>query len=214
MAVVAICAGFVLAGGAAELVLLPRPLPVVTARVKEPPRPPLAQPELEVLLAKVAKTLDSSLRAKLAEAVLTEAARAGYDPLFVLGVVSVESGFRMSASSERGASGLMQLMPSTFAWISAREPDIGGEDYAAAEDPVIDVRLAVRYIKWLEKRFHSRDEALMAYNAGPRRLSDHKRAGEIPDNLRDYPRKVYREYRRFVRLTGGAEPDVHLASAR
>jgi soluble lytic murein transglycosylase len=214
MTVVGICAAFVLAGGAAELVLLPRPLAIFTERVREAPRPPLAQPELEALLAKVAKSLDPALRSKLADAILTESVRAGYDPLFVLGLVSVESGFRLSASSERGASGLMQLMPSTFAWISSREPDIGGEDYAAAEDPVIDVRLAVRYIKWLEKRFHSRDEALMAYNAGPRRLSDHKRAGEIPDNLRDYPRRVYKEYRRFARMTGGAEPDVTLASAK
>jgi soluble lytic murein transglycosylase-like protein len=214
MTVVGICAAFVLAGGAAELVLLPRPLAIFTERVKEGPRPALSQPELEALLAKVAKSLDPSLRSKLAEAVLTESARAGYDPLFVLGLVSVESSFRLSASSERGASGLMQLMPSTFAWISAREPDIGAEDYAAAEDPVIDVRLAVRYIKWLEKRFHSRDEALMAYNAGPRRLSDHKRSGEIPDILRDYPRRVYKEYRRLALMTGGAEPDVQLASAK
>ena len=216
MTVVGICVGFVLAGAAAELVLLPRPLTSVAARIRESVlhKPSLSQAELEELLAKVAKSLDPELRTKLAEAVLTESARASYDPLFVLGVVSVESGFRLSASSERGASGLMQLMPSTFAWISAREPDIGGDDYAAAEDPVVDVRLAVRYIKWLEKRFHNRDEALMAYNAGPRRLSDHKRAGDIPDNLRDYPRKVNKEYRRFVRMTGGAEAEVALASAK
>ena len=214
MTVVGICAAFVLAGGAAELVFFPRRLTVPEMRLRGPARQPLSQPEMEALLAKVAKTLDPALRAKLAEAVLTESVRAGYDPLFVLGLVSVESSFRLSASSERGASGLMQLMPSTFAWISAREPDIGAEDYAAAEDPVIDVRLAVRYIKWLEKRFHSRNEALMAYNAGPRRLTDHKRAGEIPDNLLDYPRKVNREYRKFVRMTGGAEADVTLASAK
>jgi soluble lytic murein transglycosylase-like protein len=213
MAVVGICAGFVLAGGAAEIVLLPRTVPSAAASLKA--RPAMTQSDLEAVLAKVAKSLDPSLRSKLAEAVLSESVRAGYDPLFVLALVSVESGFRLSASSERGASGLMQLMPSTFAWISGREPDIGGDERAAAEDPVIDVRLAVRYIHWLEKRFHSRDEALMAYNAGPRRLSDHKKAGEIPENLRDYPRRVLREYRRLVRLTGPVDPaDVTLASAK
>jgi soluble lytic murein transglycosylase-like protein len=211
IAVAAICGGFVLAGGAAELVMVPRP---VQAQLKAAPRPRLTQPELEALLGNVAKSLDPELRNKLAEAVIAESVRAGYDPLFVLGLVSVESGFRVQASSERGASGLMQLKPSTFAWISGREPDIGSDGYAAAEDPVIDVRLGIRYIRWLESRFHSRNEALMAYNAGPRRLQDYKKTGEIPENVRDYPRRVLREYRRFVRLTGRSDPDVTVASAR
>src|SRR5205823_4927450 len=76
---------------------------------------------------------------KLAEAVLAEAARAGYDPLFILALVSVESRFRLKVASERGAYGLVQLKPSTFAWISAREPDLGGEDLDVADDPVVDV---------------------------------------------------------------------------
>jgi soluble lytic murein transglycosylase len=202
-AVIGICAGFVLAGAAAEVVLLPRALPKAAPPMKDGAAlTVMTQAQMEALLAKVAKPLDSGLRARLADAVLTESSRGGLDPLFVLALVAVESSFRMSVESERGASGLMQLMPSTFAWIAGREPDIG-EDAAVMEDPVIDVRLAVRYFKWLEHRFHSRDEALMAYNAGPRRLMQYKKAGEIPDTLREYPRRVMREHQRFVRLVGG-----------
>ena len=213
-AVFGICAGFVLAGAAAELVLLPRAVPEQAAPLKDSvPLTVMTQQQMEALLAKVAKSLDSDLRAKLGNAVLTESSRAGLDPLFVLALVAVESRFRVSVSSERGAYGLMQLKPSTFAWIAGREPDIG-EGAAVMEDPVIDVRLAVRYFKWLERRFHSRDEALMAYNAGPRRLSQYKKAGEIPDSLREYPRRVMKEFQRFVRIVnGGPDTPTTLAKA-
>jgi soluble lytic murein transglycosylase-like protein len=137
--------------------------------------------------------------------VLLESNRAGYDPLFILAVVSVESRFRLKVSSERGAYGLIQLKPSTFAWISGREPDIGGDDYEAGQDPVIDVRLAVRYFRWLEKRFKTRDEALMAYNAGPRRIAQYKRPQDIPDKFREYPRRVNREYARFKHIMAGQQ---------
>jgi soluble lytic murein transglycosylase-like protein len=200
-AIAGFCASFVLAGAAAEVVLMPRVVPKPPS-LKGTDKPTvMTQPALEALLAKVAKGLGPKLRGELAEAVLTESSRGGLDPLFVLALVAVESRFRVSVSSERGAYGLMQLKPSTFAWIAGREPDIGG-DAAVSEDPVIDVRLAVRYFKWLEHRFHSRDDALMAYNAGPARLMQYKKAGEIPDSLREYPRRVMKEYQGFVRMVG------------
>ncbi len=204
-AIAGICASFVLAGAAAEVVLLPRAVPKLPAVLKDDKPTVMNQQSLEALLAKVAKSLDPQLRAKLADAVLTESSRGGLDPLFVLSLVAVESRFRISVSSERGAYGLMQLKPSTFAWIAGREPDIGGDDGAVSEDPVVDVRLAVRYFKWLEHRFLTRDDALMAYNAGPRRLMQYKKAGEIPDSLREYPRRVMKEYQRFVKIIAGAE---------
>jgi soluble lytic murein transglycosylase-like protein len=173
----------------------------------------MSQAQMDALLGKVAKGLDPALRSKLGEAVLTESSRAGIDPLFVLSLVAVESRFRISVSSDRGAYGLMQLKPSTFAWIAGREPDIA-DDSAVSEDPVVDVRLAVRYFKWLEHRFHTRDDALMAYNAGPRRLMQYKKAGDIPDSLRAYPRKVMKEYQRFVTMVAGGQDPGSVMLAR
>jgi soluble lytic murein transglycosylase-like protein len=211
--VVGICAGFVLAGAAAELVILPRVVPRLTVPAKGAPLRVMTQEQMEALLAKVAKTLDPKLRTALAGAVLTESSRGGLDPLFVLALVSVESRFRVTVESERGASGLMQLMPSTFAWIAGREPDIA-DDAQVMEDPVIDVRLAVRYFKWLEHRFHSRDEALMAYNAGPKRVQQYKKSGDFPESLKEYPRRVMKEYQRFVRIqAGGSDPRTTLAKS-
>jgi soluble lytic murein transglycosylase-like protein len=198
-----VCAILVLAGAAAEVYLLPRTVPRPEAAFKDVPPNAMSQTQLEALLARVARQLDPQLRSKLADAVLTESARAGYDPLFILALVAVESGFRPQVSSERGAYGLMQLKPSTFAWIAGREPDIAN-DAMVMEDPVVDVRLAIRYFHWLERRFHKRDEALMAYNAGPQRMRVYKRTG-IPESLREYPRRIMKEYQRFVRLNGGGQ---------
>jgi soluble lytic murein transglycosylase-like protein len=195
-----VCAGLVLAGAAGELWLHHELLPKVAPRLKDPANPQVNQKQLEQLLDRAAHQLDPQLRSRLADAVLGESGKAGYDPLFILALVSVESRFRISVSSDRGAYGLMQMKPSTFAWIAGREPDLD-DDAAVAEDPVLDVRLAVRYFRWLEHRFHDRDEALMAYNAGPRRLQQYKKTA-IPESLREYPKRVMREYNRFVKMVG------------
>ena len=208
-------AGLVIAGAAADVWLLDRPLPAAERKLKDSPPTTLSQAQLDALLTRVAPALPSNMREKLGEAVLLEANRAGYDPLFVLALVSVESGFRMQATSERGARGLVQMKPSTFAWISAREPDVGGDDYETGQDPVVDVRLAVRYFRWLERRFGSRDDALMAYNAGPKRLREYKLVDEIPERIKEYPRRVKRDYARFVRvLNGGREESGEVLLAR
>jgi soluble lytic murein transglycosylase-like protein len=210
-AIVAVCAAVAVAG-AGTVFLFPRVRPILSKALGNPGSSRIDQAALEALLQRVASRLDPILRARLAEAVLTESERAGYDPLFILGLVSVESGFRPHVSSERGAYGLMQLQPSTFAWIAGRNPDIG-DGAAVTEDPAIDVRLAIRYFGWLERRFHRREDALMAYNAGPGRFRHYKRVG-IPRAVRAYPRKVMREYQRFARLAGNPDPrDVMLAQA-
>jgi len=208
-------AGLVIAGAAADVWLLDRPLPAAGRKLKDSPPTTITQAQLDALLTRVAPSLPPEMREKLGEAVLLEANRAGYDPLFVLALVSVESSFRMQATSDRGARGLVQMKPSTFAWISAREPDVGGDDYETGQDPVVDVRLAVRYFRWLERRFGSRDDALMAYNAGPKRLRQYKLVDEIPERIKEYPRRVKREYTRFVGILGGREEnEVLLARAQ
>jgi soluble lytic murein transglycosylase-like protein len=209
--------GLVIAGAATDVWLLDRPLPATERKLKDSPPTALTEPQLEALLARIAPALPLEMREKLGEAVFLEANRAGYDPLFVLALVSVESSFRLQATSERGARGLVQMKPSTFAWISAREPDVGGDDYETGQDPVVDVRLAVRYFRWLERRFGSRDDALMAYNAGPKRLRQYKLVDEIPERVKEYPRRIKREYARFVQVLGGARErggEVLLARAQ
>src|SRR5207245_1365814 len=95
----------------------------------------------------------------------------------------------------------------------ARERD----DPAVADDPVVDVRLAIRYFRWIERRFRTRDEALMAYNAGPKRIKQYRgRVKDIPDTYKEYPRRIKREHARFVRLLRGQTdtPDSEVLLAR
>ena len=54
---------------------------------------------------------DERLAGELLEMVRYEALRAGLDPLLVLAVIDVESGFRKYAVSPAGARGYMQVMP-------------------------------------------------------------------------------------------------------
>jgi len=196
-----VCLGLVLAGAAADVWVLERPAATGDRLKDQTANLTLTQPQLEALLIRVGPSLPADIRVKLSEAVIAESARAGYDPLFILSLVSVESRFRLKVASDRGAYGLVQLKPSTFAWISAREPDLGGQDLDVADDPVVDVRLAIRYFHWIEPQFRTRDEALMAYNAGPKRIKQYRgRLKDIPDVYKEYPRRIKREYARFVRL--------------
>jgi soluble lytic murein transglycosylase-like protein len=82
------------------------------------------------------------------------------------------------------------------------------------------VRLGIRYLRDLQTRFGGDLElALMAYNAGPGRIWQAKKAGEL-DAFRRYPRLVRRDFRRFregVGLGGDwalAQREVPPADAR
>ena len=39
----------------------------------------------------------------------------------------------------------------------------------------------------------------MAYNAGPQRISEYLKAGEVPERFHQYPRRVFSEVRRLHR---------------
>jgi len=132
---------------------------------------------------------------RLAAAISSEAAQAGLDPLFVLALIEVESGFDAEAVSRRGARGLMQLKPATF----QREVERHRLDSADPADPVLNVRAGIRYYARLLHDFRQNHElALMAYNAGPQRISKLRREdGGIPDRFRAYPRRVNAELRRL-----------------
>jgi len=190
--------GVVAAGIAAGAAVLPRALPTPERRLSDSPR--FSREHLAALIGRRAPRLEAEFVDRLADAVMGESARAGYDPLFVLAVVGVESNYRPRVESWQGARGIVQLKPSTFAWLTAREPDVGAAAMTVGDDPIVDVRLAVRYLRWLEKRFTTRAAALMAYNAGPRRFREHQRSGEIPERLLGYARSVRREHERLARM--------------
>ncbi len=144
-------------------------------------------------LARRIPGLSERERVGLAAAIAEESAVAGLDPLLVLAMIEVESGFDVDARSPRGARGLMQLRLATFAHETERSRLGGG----VPEDPVLNVRAGVRYYRRLLAAFRRHELALMAYNAGPTRIRGYLRKGGIPERFRGYPRRVLAEARRL-----------------
>lgn len=144
--------------------------------------------------------------ARLAAIILDESARAGLDPLLILAVIKVESAFNPKARSNRGAHGLMQLRHSTMRHELARSR----LSMADPKDPILNVRAGVRYYHRLLRIFRNQDLALMAYNAGPNRISRYLRSGGVPDRFQVYPRRVRAEVKRLKNVLAG-EPRLVVA---
>ena len=83
--------------------------------------------------------------------------RYGIDPLLIYSQMHQESSFKINATSYKGASGLMQLMPAT-----ARRFGV-----SKIYDPKQNIDAGVRYMRWLLDTFNGDVVlALAGYNAG------------------------------------------------
>ena len=89
----------------------------------------------------------------------------------ILAVIKTESDFHPDAVSDAGAVGLMQLMPTTFAWLCEQklcEPHNKDEIFT----PAVNIRYGTYYLAYLLERFGSLETALAAYNAGEGRVEE------------------------------------------
>lgn len=109
----------------------------------------------------------------------------GVDPYLVYCLMSQESSFVPSATSPKGAQGLMQLMPGTAARYGVTNP------YDIAQN----IKGGTRYLKDLLKMFNGRvDLALAGYNAGEGAVM--KYGNKIPpyNETRNYVRLILKRY--------------------
>lgn len=106
---------------------------------------------------------------------IAEASREfGVEEELVYAVIRTESRFRPRVQSGAGAQGLMQLMPSTAAWIA----ESIGESGLAADlfDSSANIRLGTAYLRYLTDKYPLSD-ALAAYNAGEGNLLRWRKEG-------------------------------------
>jgi len=86
-------------------------------------------------------------------------------PALILALISVESAGRVDAVSNKGAAGLMQLIPATAERFGITD----------SHDPGQNIRAGVAYLDWLMKEFHNDPVlALAGYNAGEGAVRRHE----------------------------------------
>ena len=126
-----------------------------------PDEVPHPEPEAQVVEAAPAPKAPAADRGSLLQdsiygELITAAAHThGVDPILVQALIQVESNYKPRAKSNKGAMGLMQLMPAT-----AREYRVRN-----AYDPKANIDAGVRKLKTLIDKWGV-DLALAAYNAG------------------------------------------------
>ncbi|MDR0321866.1 MAG: lytic transglycosylase domain-containing protein [Treponema sp.] len=134
----------------------------------------------------------------------------------LLGLIRTESAFRSSVVSRAGAVGLMQLMPFTARDMAERLRREGIKDYfnedntVDSTDPSLNVHIGTYYFKHLMGRLDETILALMAYNGGPNRVNNWRRASRLPLDLfvetvpiletRDYGKRVLAAARIYEEL--------------
>lgn len=85
----------------------------------------------------------------------------------IFAVIKVESDFDANAESVAGARGLMQMLPSTFAWLTSDEHLGEHLDKNELFDPEVSIRYGTYYLNYLYQKFdRNMDTALAAYNGG------------------------------------------------
>jgi soluble lytic murein transglycosylase-like protein len=141
-------------------------------------------------LSRCGPALPERERWRIAGVIHQESQRYGYDPLFVLAMVQVESGCSPTARGPRGAVGLIQVQPATARAV-AEEVGLSWLGAHTLAVPALNVRLGLRYLTQLEKRFHDPRVAVAAYNLGPKRVARMSRRAARGTT---YVRKVLAQY--------------------
>jgi len=111
--------------------------------------------------------------------------RYGIDPLLIYAQMHQESSFKLRATSHKGASGLMQLMPAT-----ARRFGV-----TKIYDPKQNIEAGVRYMRWLLDTFNGDVIlALAGYNAGEGAVMKYGRNVPPYRETKEYVRRITSRY--------------------
>ena len=106
------------------------------------------------------------------------------DPDLIAAIIQQESGGNGRAVSNKGAGGLMQLMPQTARGLGVTD----------VFDPEQNIAGGTKYVAQMLKRYNGNvEKALWAYNAGPGNADK----GNLPDETKKYIPSVMARYKRL-----------------
>ena len=120
------------------------------------------------------------------------------DPLIIYSIIKAESNFEKNAVSNKGATGLMQLLDETANEVARNE----ALEYNSAEtlyNPEKNIRLGVKYYATLNDELGNYIIALAAYNAGIGTVNNWIKQGIIKKDGSDIENIPYKETNMYVR---------------
>ena len=122
-----------------------------------PDEVPYVDPKAPQEAREISQDVDPNLldRTPYGEVIAAISEAHGVNPMLVRALIQVESNYKARARSNKGAMGLMQLMPSTAREYNVRNP----------YDPKANIAAGVKHLKSLIDRWGV-EIALAAYNAG------------------------------------------------
>lgn len=137
------------------------------------------------------------------------------DPLLVIAIIKVESGFNPHACSSKGAMGLMQLMPETGAWVAQKQ----GQKFSRGnlKKPEYNISYGCWYLEYLQQRFANKIPLMLsAYNSGHLKVHnwvEEKIWDGETDHLEAIPFSETRVYVRKVLITYGWYKKIYGSSS-
>lgn len=131
----------------------------------------------------------------------------------IYATIKVESNFDPLAISSKGASGLMQMLPATFRWLTGDEHL--GEHLASRKlnDPEVSIRYGTYYLSYLYKKFdYNWDTAFAAYNGGEGNVAKWLNDPKYSDgkgNLTNIPTNETKKYVKKIKRAIDAYNDLY-----
>jgi len=150
--------------------------------------------EILEILERQPTGLANVTKEELAEVIYEEATRYNQDPKFILALIAIESEFYNWSVSEKGAKGLMQIMPYVAQSLS-QELGIEWSGDRTLFNPYLNIRMGIYYFSQLALDFKDVGVALTAYNYGPTYVKGLLERNERIPN--DYYRKFLTAYRKI-----------------
>lgn len=136
--------------------------------------------------------VNPDLAKQIAQAVSYYCALYGQDPDLVLSIIAVESHFNPRAVSNKGALGLMQVMPQWKRVLGITED---------LKDPETSIKYGLQILGFYLEMYKDRKMALTAYNRGPGPVDMALMKGQSP--LNSYVPRVMKTYRHLKSMNVG-----------